>query len=197
MCGPDFQFYELISRWPGSTHENQIFNISETRQRLDSLRLSATGCDGVLVASRRFVGRSYVKTPVETPQCLADERYNESHAHTYVTMSRAIEMWKGRFRRLQTVLNQREGTNTPSLRGVCDQLRVCILFLDCIQSIIAASAVLHNIAIQYNQPFVQQVNKGTTSFGDTFHPLSNEIGVTEEPEMVAERARFIQCHFGH
>ncbi|XP_037025586.1 protein ALP1-like isoform X3 [Bradysia coprophila] len=127
-CGPDLQFYELISRWPGATQENKIFNISEIHQKFQFNQL-----EGILLADHNYPASNlipFVMTPVDPPRNVQDCMYNDSHKRTY-NIEKAVKLWKQRFKCLQTVLNNKEDTT---------------------QSIIQATAVLHNIAIQRKQP---------------------------------------------
>lgn len=106
------QFHEIISRWPGGTHEKQIYNISETRQRLQRLQMSATCNEAYLLASSRFDGCSFLRTPILNPQDENDEQYNTCHGQTYALLDSAIRLWKERFPRLQTIFKNHEGRKT-------------------------------------------------------------------------------------
>lgn len=103
ICGPDLEFFEIISRWPGATNENKIFNISEIHQRFEYNQM-----DGILLADKNYTIRNFVLTPVEHPMSVKDWQYNEAHSNAYV-IPEAIDIWKKRFKCLQTVLNNREG----------------------------------------------------------------------------------------
>lgn len=100
------EFFEVISRWPGATHENKIFNISEMHQRFEYNQN-----DGVLLANNHYTIRNFVLTPVEHPLDVKEWHYNEAHRLTYI-MPSAIETWKRRFQCLQTILNNKEGTRS-------------------------------------------------------------------------------------
>lgn len=102
-CGPDLQFYELISRWPGATQENKIFNISEIHQKFQFNQL-----DGVLLADNNYPMSNFVMTPVERPRNVQDCVYNDCHKKTF-NIETAVKLWKHRFKCLQTVLNNKEG----------------------------------------------------------------------------------------
>lgn len=105
MCGPDLQFYEIISRWPGATHENKIFNISEIHQRFDYNKM-----DGILLANCNYATNGFVFTPIELVTQQKQMKYNEAHMRTYAIWD-AINLWKRRFKCLQTLLNHKEGSN--------------------------------------------------------------------------------------
>lgn len=93
----------MISRWPGATHENKIFNISEVYQRFEYNQLT-----GILLADNNYNTRSFVMTPIDNPQTGSEWRYNEAHSSTY-TIPDAIDLWKRRFKCLQNVINNAEG----------------------------------------------------------------------------------------
>lgn len=111
ICGPDLEFYEIISRWPGATHENKIFNISEIHQRFEYNQMDG---GGVLLANRNYTVRNFVLTPVENPMNVKEWQYNAAHKLTYL-IPKAINIWKKRFKCLQTVLNHKEGNSISRL----------------------------------------------------------------------------------
>lgn len=97
------EFHEIISRWPGATHENKIFNISEMHQRFEYNQI-----EGVLLADQNYTIRPFVMIPVPKPRTSKEWQYNDAHKKTYVIPS-TINVWKRRFKCLQTVLNNKEG----------------------------------------------------------------------------------------
>lgn len=124
ITGPNLEFYDIISRWPGSTNENKIFSISEARQRFEYHQL-----EGVLLAPVNYAPNSFVMTPILNLRSnVAEWKYNDSHRKTYSGQT-SIDLWKRRFKCLQIILNNKEDTT---------------------QNIITACAVLHNIARQRN-----------------------------------------------
>lgn len=124
VCGPDLRFFEMISRWPGGTHENKIFNISKMYQRFEYQQLQQPpavtdeNCAVVLLADRNYSSRPFVMVPVEQPRNAAELKYNEAHAKTYV-VPEAVALWKRRFVCLQTVLNNKEGMKIVRKSFVC------------------------------------------------------------------------------
>lgn len=111
LCGPDLQFFEMISRWPGGTHENKIFNISEMHQRFEYQPMEGI----VLLADKNYAARNFVMVPVEQPHNAKEWKYNEAHRKTYVIPA-AVALWKRRFGCLQTVLNNKEGSGNMEKR---------------------------------------------------------------------------------
>lgn len=63
---------------------------------------------GVMLADKNYTLRSFVLTPVECPRDVKEWRYNEAHKKTYIVPD-AVDVWKKRFKCLQTVLNNKEG----------------------------------------------------------------------------------------
>lgn len=107
------EFFEMISRWPGATNENKIFNISEMHQRFEYNQL-----DGILLASKWYANRNFILTPVEHPKNVKEWQFNEAHRVTY-NIFETVELWKRRFKCLQTVLNNKEGSLTSFLPFTC------------------------------------------------------------------------------
>lgn len=103
VCSPNLEFFEIISRWPGASHENKIFNISETYQRFEYNKM-----DGVLLASNQYACTNFVLTPTLMPHSQKEIRFNEAHERCYV-VPRAVKLWKSRFKCLQNVLHHKEG----------------------------------------------------------------------------------------
>lgn len=102
--GPNLEFFEIITRWPGASHENKIFNLSEMFQRFEF----SGKMDGVLLANERYSCTNYVMTPVEAPKNLNENRYNAAHKKTYNFLD-AIRLLKSRFKCLQNVLAFQDG----------------------------------------------------------------------------------------
>lgn len=124
ITGTNLEFYDIISRWPGSTNENKIFSISEARQRFEYHQL-----EGVLLAPVNYAPNSFVMTPILNLRSnVAEWKYNDAHRKTYSGQI-SIDLWKRRFKCLQIILNNKEDTT---------------------QNIITACAVLHNIARERN-----------------------------------------------
>lgn len=193
VCGPNNEFFELISRWPGATHENKIFNISNINQRFEYQQL-----EGVLLADRNYAIRNYVLTPKLTPHTVKDWSFNISHKKCYC-IHKSFEIWKKRFKCLQHVMNNKEGEseiylNQPNI------LTVLTRFTETIQSIITATGVLHNIAIQRNEnlsdadmgtPITEVKGKGDID-STVKLPLTM---VLQEPIGLLDRDNFIEKYF--
>lgn len=178
ITGPNLEFYDIISRWPGSTNENKIFSISEARQRFEYHQL-----EGVLLAPINYAPNSFVMTPIPNlnlRSSVAEWKYNDSHRKTYSGQT-AIDLWKRRFKCLQIILNNKEDTT---------------------QNIITACAVLHNIARQRNinlsakdemAPITELKGKEAAK---RKYPVDLDYFNLNDPIGVMERNSFVQKNFG-
>lgn len=102
ICGPKMEFYEVSSRWPGASNENNIFHLSEFNQLLE------TNGTSVALASNRYVCTDYVMTPIENADTAPVARYCEAHTATY-NFPEAVALLKRRFQCLRTILKFKDG----------------------------------------------------------------------------------------
>ena len=119
ITGPQLQIFDIVIRWPGSTHDSRIFDNSAAKVRLESGELQ-----GILLGDAGYKQTSYLYTPVSTPQSEPEARYNFAHKATRNTVERAFGVMKRRFPCLCRKLGNHLQTTTR---------------------IIAACAVLHNL----------------------------------------------------
>ncbi|CAI6357920.1 unnamed protein product [Macrosiphum euphorbiae] len=136
ICDANLKIQDIVARWPGSSHDSTIFNNSEIRRKLEIGEMR----DCVLVADSGYAQRNYVMTLVGSPNTVIDRasgiyeeavaKYNESLIRTRNTVERSYGVWKRRFPIIATEINVK---NTSS------------------QSIIVATAVLHNIACNFGE----------------------------------------------
>lgn len=68
--------------------------------------------EGILLANCNYANSGFVYTPVEVVTNQPQLRYNEAHSRTYVVWD-AINLWKRRFKCLQTLFNHKEGIVRP------------------------------------------------------------------------------------
>ncbi|KAI4455158.1 hypothetical protein MML48_9g00000572 [Holotrichia oblita] len=121
IAGPRCEILDIVIRWPGSAHDSRIFNNSAVRLRFEQELLT-----GLLLGDSAYQETHYLFTPVLNPATRAQNLYNNAHIRTRIVVERTFGIWKSRFRCLATCLQYK-------LRNVV--------------RIIAATAVLHNIAI--------------------------------------------------
>jgi nuclease HARBI1 len=49
VAGPDYSIYDIVSRWPGSTHDSRIFMNSRVKQRFENSEI-----DGILLGDSGY-----------------------------------------------------------------------------------------------------------------------------------------------
>lgn len=111
----------MVARWPGSSHDANIFEASNIKQRLEGHEFG----NGVLLGDSAYPLREYLLTPIAHPHDNIEDLFNEAQIRTRNVVERTFGIWKRRFPCLSTGLR-------------------CKLPLA--QDIIIATAVLHNIA---------------------------------------------------
>jgi len=136
ICDANLKIQDIVARWPGSSHDSTIFNKSEIRRKFEMGEMS----NNLIVADSGYAQRNYVMTLVGNPQTIIDptsritaeviEKYNESLIRTRNTVERSYGVWKRRFPVLATDINVKVSSY---------------------QSIIVATAVLHNIACNFGE----------------------------------------------
>ena len=122
-------FTNIVARWPGSTHDSFVFNNSRIGQRLEAQSFSLE--KGLLLGDSGYPCKPYLMTPYLNPATAKQEAYNKAHTTTRVVIEQAFGWWKRRFHVLHSEVRMK-----PE--------KTCI--------VIGACAVLHNIAIQRNEP---------------------------------------------
>ncbi|XP_071652349.1 putative nuclease HARBI1 isoform X1 [Temnothorax longispinosus] len=126
-CNSNLQITDIVARWQGSVHDSTIFNNSRLRANFEN---AAYG-NGFLLGDSAYPSKRYLLTPLITPQTAAERLYNESHIRTRNIIERLFGVWKRRFPILALGMRYH---------------------LQRVMPIIIATAVLHNIARQNNDP---------------------------------------------
>lgn len=121
VTGPNLEFYDLVARWPGSTHDSFIYNSSAIKQRLNTGVLK-----GVILGDSGYAVSNVLLTPFLSPNSTPQENYNKSQIKTRNTVERCFGVWKRRFPCLQVGMG---------------------IKVDTVVSVICACATLHNIAL--------------------------------------------------
>ena len=130
ICQPDGMFSDVLARFPGSVHDSRIWKISGAGMQVEnnfSIGEHILGYSGYMM-------RPYLLTPYRQPISTPQSNYNYTHKRTRVIVEQTFGRWKRRFHCLHGELRM-----SPD--------KVC--------SIIVACAVLHNIAIQWKQPLLE------------------------------------------
>ncbi|KAF0750919.1 putative nuclease HARBI1 [Aphis craccivora] len=134
ICDSKLIIQNIVARWPGSSHDANIFRNSDIKQRFDNGEFK----DCVLVADSGYSIQSYMITPMLYLITNVENTFNESQIRTRNPVERFYGVWKRRFPILSLGINVRN--------------------LDTVQAIIVASSILHNIVRQFgdDQPRVTE-----------------------------------------
>lgn len=126
MCTSDLKFEDIVTRWPGSTHDSLIFSNSAAKFQFDINRFQ----NGLVLGDSGYFLNNYLLTPLSDPRTEAERLYNESHIRTRNVIERCFGVWKRRFPVLSIGLRCR---------------------IPLAQDIIVATAILHNLARSRNE----------------------------------------------
>lgn len=74
VCSVDLKIMDLIARWPGSTHDQTIFDNCNLKRRLENGEFG----NSVLVADSGYANTHHVVTPLLRPNNEIEQLYNES-----------------------------------------------------------------------------------------------------------------------
>ncbi|KAJ8039051.1 Protein ALP1-like [Holothuria leucospilota] len=116
----------IVARWPGSTHDSRILRESAVG---DAFKRRAH--NGILLGDSGYPCKSWILTPYLNPQNPAQQRYNNAQTRTHSTVECTIEIWKRRFRCLYDEIR-------------LQPVKAC--------RVIAATTILHNLAMDMNLP---------------------------------------------
>lgn len=163
VAGPSCEILDIVIRWPGSAHDSRIFNNSAVHLKFEQGLLR-----GLLLGDSAYQQTHYLFTPLLNPNTRAEHLYNNAHITTRNVVERTFGIWKSRFRCLTTCLQFKLHNTTR---------------------IIAASAVLHNIAISEREQYVPE------NFAN--RPVPNPPAPALEIRGNAIRAAFIERHFNN
>lgn len=117
---------DIVAHWRGSTHDARIFRESSIKQRFEEGHFNER-----LFGDGDYACTPYLFTAVRNPRNPREVAYNWAQISTRNTVERCFGVWKQRFRCL--------------LRGMSGSL-------DTIKTTIVALAVLHCLAINMNDP---------------------------------------------
>ncbi|XP_042886144.1 putative nuclease HARBI1 [Penaeus japonicus] len=124
VCDASLKFTTLVVNWPGSAHDSRIFNESTLCHHLQHM-----GYKGFLLGDSGYACSSYLLTPFLNPGTQKERSFNASHIKTRNCIERAFGVWKRRF----------------AVLGISVRTKLTVT-----QDIIAATAVLHNLAVENN-----------------------------------------------
>lgn len=121
VCNADLMILDIVCRWPGSAHDSNIFNNSRIKHRFESNEFK----DCFILGDSGYGVSKYMMTPLSHPNTAAERLYNESQIRTRNCIERCFGVWKRRFPVLSLGMR---------------------ISQDTVMAVIAACAVLHNIA---------------------------------------------------
>lgn len=121
ICDAALRIQNIVCRWPGSSHDSTIFNHSAIRGEIER----GDHGDSIIVGDSGYALKKYLMTPFLNPASRGQELYNESQIRTRNCIERTNGVWKRRFPVLALGINVKLST---------------------VESVIVATAVLHNIA---------------------------------------------------
>ncbi|XP_063217353.1 putative nuclease HARBI1 [Bacillus rossius redtenbacheri] len=164
--GPNYKIIDICTTRPGSFHDARIFNCSGLKICFEEHRLK-----GLMLGDNGYACLPYLFTPLLRPHTEAEVMYNTAHKRTRNAVERTFGIWKRRFRCLTKKLENK---------------------VENAAAIICATAVLHNISIDANEPLP-----------DDEYPWVDEIDVAAPPMGLFHgnrnghhfRTAFIQRHF--
>nr|XP_042897212.1 putative nuclease HARBI1 [Parasteatoda tepidariorum] len=122
MADSDLFIRNIVTKWPGSTHDSTVFDHSYLRAHLETevpFKYHVLGDSG-------YPLMPYLMTPFLHPTGTNQVRYNSTHASARNVVERQYGIWKRRFACLDAPLRCK---------------------LQNVQKIIVATAVLHNLAL--------------------------------------------------
>lgn len=72
------EFIDIVTRWPGATHDSTIFNNSQIKALFEAGRFG----DGILLGDSGYPNLPYLMTPLNNPVTPAEQLYTRSNSHT-------------------------------------------------------------------------------------------------------------------
>ncbi|CAI6354417.1 unnamed protein product [Macrosiphum euphorbiae] len=168
ICNPWLKIMDIVARWPGSSHDQIIFDNSNIKHKFETGVIK-----GYLLGYGGYEVTPYLMTPLLNPTTRSQQLYNESHIRTRNVIERCFGVMKRRFPVLSKGL-------TVNLNNT--------------QAIIVACAVLHNICVDMHDElpddelmennFINDVNE---------NHIDNLVGTRGRQE----RDRLINDHFAN
>ncbi|XP_047146130.1 putative nuclease HARBI1 [Hydra vulgaris] len=149
ICDSQGLFLNIVADWPGSAHDSRIFSTSVIGMEL------ANGVKaGIILGDSGYPCHSYLLTLILHPVSPQKVKYNIVHRKTRCIIERTFGILKRRFHCLHGKLRMKP-------------VKVC--------RIVAACAVLHNIAIKQSEQYELPDNEiSTDNQDDQDHVTCND-----------------------
>ncbi|XP_045497056.1 putative nuclease HARBI1 [Colias croceus] len=132
ITGPNMEIFDIVVRWPGSSHDSRIFRNSRAFRQF-----SRGEINGIIVGDSGYPSLTFMLTPLLQATTRAEINYNYAQVRTRNIIERFFGVWKRKFPCLQLGLRTKLRTST---------------------NIIIACAVLHNIGIAYGDNYEENQN---------------------------------------
>ncbi|XP_041349161.1 uncharacterized protein LOC121368490 [Gigantopelta aegis] len=129
ICDDEGRFTNIVAKWPGSTHDSHVFRTSAICTHLETRAFNLD--DGIILGDSGYACSPFLMTPFLNTATRKQARYNVCHKSTRNVIERTFGRWKRRFGCLHGEIRM-------------EPERVCKIVLSC--------AVLHNIAVERNEP---------------------------------------------
>ncbi|CAC5414332.1 HARBI1 [Mytilus coruscus] len=130
ICDSNLKFLNIVSQWPGGTHDAFIWSNSNVCEMFENSTIS----EGCLLGDSDYPLRPLLMTPVLNPTTRKQQRYNGVQIKTRIVFERSFGVLKARFRCIDT--------SAGSL--LYTPIRCC--------RIVIAVVVLHNMFIDNRLP---------------------------------------------
>lgn len=165
VAGADLKINSIVARWPGSSHDQTIFNSSVLLGRLERGEFGHF----IIVGDSGYKNSKYLATPFlnYADEDAARNLYNESQIRTRNVVERSYGVWKRRFPILSVGIR---------------------LHVARVEAVIVATAVLHNIAIDFKDRLPQSEIPGFDQMMADMDDDEAEF-MNHQHELAAEVAR--------
>lgn len=114
ICDHELKLTNVVVRWPGSTHDSRIFENSNICAKFERREIN-----GILLGDNGYPLRSYLVTPVLTPNSREERRFNLALCNTRVKIENVFGILKRRFPCLRQQLRLKLQTNITVITACC------------------------------------------------------------------------------
>lgn len=128
VCDANANILDIVARWPGSTHDQTVFENSHIFQRFLNGEFVREGKISLLLGDGGYAAEPFLATPLRAtnnPRTRSENMYQNAHIATRNVIERLYGQWKKRFPVLWIGMRFRK--------------------LETVMSVIVATAVLHNL----------------------------------------------------
>ena len=135
ICDHRGRIINIVAKWPGSTHDSRILRSSHIWDIMEGGRIH-----GCILGDSGYPCRNWLMTPILHTLTAQERCYNSAHKGTRVLVEQTIGRWKRRFHLLHLQSRMKNPESTCR--------------------VIAATAVLHNLALERNEPLGPDIAAG-------------------------------------